>query len=134
MTLTTIVIGLIVTIDLHLAVNDARHIWTGIHEKNSSSLNEFIFFRSEIELGGEMEQEGLSDELFEEAVALAAKKFSDQPPGFPFERNIDWSAIQLPPEYEQQLKDESNEDDEDDLADFTEDTGFESVIGKNDTL
>ena len=75
----------------------------------------------------------LSPELFDSAVALARKKYPDQPPGFPFSEDLDLNKIRLPPELEKQIREEVEDDGSNALVDDEEETGFESVIGEPPT-
>ena len=74
--------------------------------------------------------EELSEDLIDRAVLLARKRFSDQPPGFPFDEHLDPNTIKLPPELEKQLHEDVEEEGQDAVTDLTEETGFESVIGR----
>lgn len=69
-------------------------------------------------------------ELYERAIALARKKYSDQPPGFPFSE-FDWNGVRLPQDMEKEIREEIEDEGYEALADLTEETGFESVIGNS---
>ncbi len=72
----------------------------------------------------------LTEDLMDRALILARKRFSDQPPGFPFDEDLDPNTVKLPPEVERQLHEDVEEEGQDALADLTEESGFESVIGR----
>jgi len=71
----------------------------------------------------------LSEELLNRALALAKKKFPNQPPGFPL-NDFDVDGVRLPTEIRKEIEEEVENEGQDLLADLQEETGFESVIGK----